>query len=157
MPEGIQRKPKKRIGYLIKLVNDRLRAAADADLMEHELTFTQSRVLRIIRNNGGEATQKQIEDSLEVAHPTVVGVIARLKEKGFVECKVSPQDKRNRIISTTAKADETMEAMVEFIERNEAKMLKGVSPEKERELESTLLHILDNLDDMKEARKNERQ
>ena len=156
MPKETQEKPRKRIGYLIKLVNDRLRSGADADLQVHELTFTQSRVLRIIKNNGGEATQKQIEDSLAVAHPTVVGIIARLKDKGFIECRVSPHDKRNRVISTTAKADETMEAMCRFIDRNESKMLKGISKEREGELERTLLQILENLDGMKEERRNEK-
>ena len=155
MPKEKQGKPRKRIGFLIKLVNDRLKAGADADLMGHDLTFTQSRVLRIIKNNGGEATQKQIEDLLEVAHPTVVGIIARLKDKGFIECRVSPQDKRNRVISTTAKADETMDSMCRFIDSNESKMLKGISKEREEELERTLLQILGNLDDMKEERKNE--
>lgn len=156
MPKEIQGKPRKRIGYLIKLVNDRLKASADADLMVHELTFTQSRVLRIIKNNGGEATQKQIEESLEVSHPTVVGIIARLKDKGFIECKVSQHDKRNRIIATTPKANEAMETMCRFIDRNEARMLNGISKERAEELENTLLRILENLDGMKEERRNEK-
>lgn len=155
MPKEIQGKPRKRIGYLIKLVNERLKASADADLQVHDLTFTQSRVLRIIKSNGGEATQKQIEDSLEVSHPTVVGIIARLKDKGFIECKVSPQDKRNRIIATTAKANEAMETMCRFIDSNEFRMLNGISKERVEELENTLLQILENLDDMKEERRNE--
>ena len=53
------------------------------------------------------------------------------------------------------KADETMDSMCRFIDSNESRMLKGISKEREEELERTLLQILGNLDDMKEERKNE--
>ena len=48
-----------------------------------------------------------------------------------------------------------MDSMCRFIDSNESKMLKGISKEREEELERTLLQILGNLDDMKEERKNE--
>jgi len=144
----------RKIGYLLKRVNDKLRARADADFATHGLTFTQSRVLRFLRERGGETTQKEIEDTLNVAHPTVVGVVARLKEKGFVSCRVADNDKRNRIVCMTDKAVETLHSMGTVIERNEAMMMKGLTEEQINTLEKGLLTILGNLCD-DEALKHE--
>ena len=94
----------RKVGYMLKLVNDKLRTKADANLLEHDLTLSQSRILRFLGQKGGSATQKEIEDHLGVSHPTVVGLIARLKDKGFVECSMDEKDRRNRIITITEKA-----------------------------------------------------
>lgn len=139
--------PKRRIGHLFKLISDRLRTAADADLQKHDLTFVQARVLRFLKDSGGAATQKEIEQSLGVAHPTVVGLISRLREKGFVECSVSNEDKRNKVVSATPKAYAVMEAMHGFIDANERRMLRGLSQDEVDELERMLLEILGNLED----------
>lgn len=139
--------PRRRIGHLFKLISDRLRTAADADLQKHDLTFVQARVLRFVNDSGGEATQKEIEQSLGVSHPTVVGLISRLREKGFVECSVSPEDKRNRIVRITPKVQQTMESMHGFIDASERRMLRGLSQDQVDELERMLLEILGNLED----------
>ena len=74
-------------GVYFKLINDKLRTKADADLRAHGLTMTQSRVLRFLSDSGGEATQKEIEDFLSVSHPTVVGIVSRLREQ-ITEAKI---------------------------------------------------------------------
>lgn len=47
-------------GVYFKLITDKLRAKADADLKSHGLTMTQSRVLCFLSDHDGEATQKEI-------------------------------------------------------------------------------------------------
>ena len=49
------------IGYQFKIINDRIKARADADLKTHDLTLTQTRVLGFLAESGGQATQKEIE------------------------------------------------------------------------------------------------
>lgn len=133
------------IGYLIRIVNDKLKAKADSDLAQNELTFTQSRVLGFLYYKGGTATQKEIEDSLRVSHPTVVGIIARLKEKDFVTCTVADNDKRNRNVSLTQKANKTFQNMGKFIEESEAKILTGLTDEQIENLKTYLCQIIRNL------------
>ena len=70
--------PQKDVGYFIKNINDRLKVRADADLKSYNLTLAQSRVLAFLNNQGGSATQKEIEVFLEVSHPTVVGIVSRM-------------------------------------------------------------------------------
>ena len=137
----------RKVGYLLKLVNDRLRTKADANLLEHDLTLSQSRILRFLSHHEGSATQKEIEDHLGVSHPTVVGLIARLKEKGFVECSTDKKDRRNRIITITAKAIALEEEMGKLIDSNEQKMLSALSDQQIMVLKSALETIYENLGD----------
>ena len=137
----------RKVGYLLKLVNDKLRTKADANLLEHGLTLSQSRILRFLGQKGGSATQKEIEDHLGVSHPTVVGLIARLKEKGFVECSTDEKDRRNRIITITPKAISLENEMCKMIDVNEQKMLSSLSDQQILVLKSALETIYENLGD----------
>ncbi len=139
-----------KVGYLLKLVNDKLRTKADANLLEHGLTLSQSRILRFLEEQGGSAMQKDIEDYLGVSHPTVVGLIARMKEKGFVECSMDQKDRRNRIVKATEKAVALGEDMCKMIDENEQKMLRSLSDQQILVLESALKTIYENLGEMEE-------
>ena len=79
------------VGYMLKKVNDRIHIQADANLKECGLTFSQMRVLMVLRKNGGQVSQKMIEEELGVAHPTVVGIFSRLEKNGFVSCYMDRQ------------------------------------------------------------------
>lgn len=59
------------IGCLLKMITDKIKIQADANLAQHDLTLTQSRVLGYLARSGGTATQKEIEGFLQVSHPTV--------------------------------------------------------------------------------------
>ena len=94
--------------------------------------------------------QKDIEDYLGVSHPTVVGLIARMKEKGFVECSMDQKDRRNRIVTITEKAIALGEDMCKMIDENEQKMLRSLSDQQILVLESALKIIYENLGEMEE-------
>lgn len=72
------------IGCLLKMITDKIKMRADADLAQQGLTLTQSRVLGYLDRSGGQATQKEIEGFLQVSHPTVAGIINRMEQNGFV-------------------------------------------------------------------------
>ena len=94
------------IGCLLKMITDKIKIQADANLAQHDLTLTQSRVLGYLARNGGTATQKEIEGFLQVSHPTVAGVIGRMEQKGFVSCRPDPADKRSKLVCQTPRATE---------------------------------------------------
>ena len=74
------------VGYLIKRINDKLAVRADAELKQYHLTMSQGRVFLYLSSRGGQATQKEIETFLGVAHPTVVGLVSRMEQSGYVTC-----------------------------------------------------------------------
>lgn len=138
--------PQKDIGYLIKNINDKLKVRADADLKNNNLTLAQSRVLTFLDSKGGQTTQKEIEIFLEVSHPTVVGIISRMEQNGYLRCRVDEKDKRNKIVSLTEQAKALGDEMKQTIFANEQRLLASLSKEDIEKLNQMLLTIYNNLE-----------
>ena len=133
------------IGCLLKMITDKIKIQADANLAQHDLTLTQSRVLGYLARNGGTATQKEIEGFLRVSHPTVAGVIGRMEQKGFVSCRADPSDKRSKLVCQTARATEITHQMQATIAPAEQQMLRSLSPKQIAALEDALRTIYADL------------
>lgn len=136
----------KDIGYLIKNINDKLKAKADADLKHSRLTLAQSRVLAFLDSRGGQATQKEIEVYLEVSHPTVVGIISRMEQNGYLRCRVDETDKRNKVVTLTEQAKVLGKEMEQRILANEKKLLASLSEDDIKKLKQMLWIIYHNLE-----------
>lgn len=134
------------IGYQFKRINDKIKQRADADLQTHELTITQSRVLGFIMASGGQVSQKEIEHDLQVSHPTVVGLVSRMEQKGLLTSWVDPMDRRNKLIRATEKGRETDRQIDATVQKQDEMLIQGLSPEQVQSLESCLAQILKNLE-----------
>lgn len=138
--------PQKDVGYLIKNINDKLKAKTDADLKNSNLTLAQSRVLAFLDSRGGQATQKEIEVYLEVSHPTVVGIISRMEKNGHLNCWIDEKDKRNKIVALTEQAKALGKEMEQQILSNEKKLLASLSEDDIKKLKQMLLTMYNNLE-----------
>lgn len=136
---------KKDVGWLIKNINEKMKVRADADLKRDNLTFSQGRVLIFLSSKGGQATQKEIEDFLEVSHPTVVGIVSRMEQNGFLTTWIDGKDKRNKIVKLTEQAEEIGAYMEQHLKENEKKLLAPLSAEEIEQLRRMLLAIYNNL------------
>lgn len=134
------------IGYLLKNLNDKMKIKADADLKSYNLTFTQSRVCAFLEDCRGQATQKEIEVFLNVSHPTVVGIVSRLEQNGYVETYFDENDKRNKIVKLTRRAVDIGEEMQKHISENEKNLLSSLSQDEIRQLKRLLLVLYGNLE-----------
>ena len=112
------------IGCLLKMITDKIKMRADADLAQQGLTLTQSRVLGYLARNGGQATQKEIEGFLQVSHPA---------------------DKRSKIVCQTERAAGITQDMHATIQATEQQMLRSLTPEQIAALESALRTIYADL------------
>ena len=133
------------VGYFLKVITDKIKVKADADLKSRNLTLTQSRVLAFLCSKGGQVTQKDIEEFMGVAHPTVVGIVARMELNGFLTCRVDASDKRNKIVALTPHAQDIGNELAHFIAQQEEKMLVGLTQEQIDSLRQSLSVIYDNL------------
>ena len=133
------------VGYLIKNISDKIKMHADADLKSHDLTLAQGRILGFLAERGGSAMQKEIEDFMEVSHPTVVGIVARMEQKGFLTCRTDESDKRNKIVTITEKSIRIGEDMDSMIGIQESRMVEGLSEGQITELTDALQVIYKNL------------
>ena len=134
------------IGYFIKTINDKIKIKADADLKTHNLTMSQSYVLTYLAKRGGLATQKEIEDFLQVSHPTVVGIVNRLEDKELVNSWMDERDRRNKNVRITEKARRLVDDMTRTIKLQESRMLASFSPEEKKQLADMLRRIYHNLE-----------
>lgn len=132
------------VGYLIKSINDKLKVRADAELKQYHLTMSQSRVLVYLRSRGGQATQKEIETFLDVAHPTVVGLVSRMEQNGYVTCWPC-EDGRNKYVKLTPQAEAIDKDMQENMHANEEMLLAPLSPEEREQLRDLLLTVAEHL------------
>lgn len=135
----------KHVGYMLKSINDKLKANADADLKRHDLTMSQTRVLVFLNSKNGAATQKEIEDFLGVSHPTVVGLVARMEQNGFLTSSYNKGDSRSKTVSLTQRALSLSREMEETVNANEKNMLKSLSAEEIESLKRMLTVIRKNL------------
>ena len=134
------------IGYQFKIINDRIKARADADLKTHDLTLTQTRVLGFLAESGGQATQKEIEADLQVSHPTVVGIISRMEQKGFLCTWTDPMDRRTKIVRLTDKAIKLDREIDATVAMQDEMLLRGLSEQQVDELRNCLARIVRNLE-----------
>lgn len=132
------------VGYLIKSINDKLATRADAELKQFNLTMSQCRVFLYLSSRGGQATQKEIEIFLDVAHPTVVGLVSRMEQNGYVTCWPC-EDGRNKYVKLTPQAEAIDKDMQRNQLENEEMLLAPLSPEDRERLRDLLLTVAEHL------------
>lgn len=85
----------KEIGFLIKQIDEKLAKNMNEKLALVGLTFAQLKVLIFVFESPLQiTTQKEIENFLEVSHPTTNGIIKRLEEKDFLKTEMTLKNNR---------------------------------------------------------------
>lgn len=138
---------KQPIGYILKQMTDKIKIKADASLKTRNLTFSQVRVLEYISTKGGTVTQKSIEEYLNVSHPTVVGIVSRMEQKGYLVCFPDKEDKRNKIVELTEQAKRLSSELQEEMVSMERKLLQGLTEEQIESLYQMLAILSENIDE----------
>ena len=134
------------IGYQFKIIDEKIKVRADEDLKRHDLTLMQTRVLGFLAEVGGQATQKEIEDDLAVSHPTVVGLVFRMEQKGFLTTRPDPMDRRNKLVELTERARELGQEIDSTVAQHDAQLLHGFTEQEQEMLKAFLSRINRNLD-----------
>lgn len=133
-------------GEYFKLIHIHAIARTDAALRPLGLTTAQSDLLRYLSLRGDEQTTVQdIGLHFHLKHPTVVGILRRLEEKGFVTTAVSERDHRCRIVRATAKAGEVSRIMEQTRAELDERSARGFSEEELLLLHSFLERIYQNV------------
>ena len=145
----MQREPRceqpEHIGFLIKLISDKMKAHADASMRCSDLTFSQFHVLGFLAQHGGEGIQKDLEEFLGVSHPTVVGLVSRLEKKGFITTWMDEQDRRVKRIRMTDKAIALGDEMKSSRNRREETLRRNMSDAEAAELTRLLRIVYGNV------------
>lgn len=136
----------KDIGFLIKTISERFRSSIGEAVCERGLTMSQMMVLQILRENGGSSNQRYIERRLEVAHPTVVGLVTRLEKNGFVTSRTDPENRRNKIVEMTDKSYQAFDFFEAGYQDFKKVVFRGFSEEEKEQLLCLLGRLRENLE-----------
>ena len=136
---------KEDVGYLLKIITEKLKARADYTHKKYDLTFVQSKTISFLLDKANIASQKEIENFLKVAHSTVAGIISRMKQKGFVVTDIDNLDRRNKLVKLTNKAILIGNAIKKDIISVENDILKGFTKEQKTNFINVLKVIYQNL------------
>lgn len=137
---------KNSIGGMIKYISDKVRQKADNNLKDHNVTLSQVRVLNFLWRENGSCSQKQIEDFLQVSHPTVVGLVSRMEQSGYIQTSVSPDDKRNKIVTVTDSGMSLACELCRYMEDIDKRMLVGLTDEQQVQLVDMLYIVAQNFE-----------
>lgn len=132
------------IGLLIKKISEDINKKFNNDLKVWGVTLSQLRTLGFVKcrqENGILTSQKDIENHFEVSHPTVVGILNNLKEKGLITTSTDDNDKRIRRVFVTPKENEFHSFLTKTTIENNALLLNGITQEEQKVL-LNLLHKL---------------
>ena len=134
---------------IIKQISDRIRMSSNEWHQKYGLTFSQVQVLHFLYACGGTATQKELETYLQVSHPAVVGLVARLSEAGFVTCRPDEADRRSKILCITQRARELEPQLRQDRATIEAQLSEGLTPQDKEELHRLLSIVAENVNKQK--------
>ena len=135
---------KESIGYSIAMANRALRKALDAELGHYGITFSQWQILAGLALEG-ETSQVKLAELIGVEGPTLVRILDRMEQKGWIRRKVSLRDRRQKLISPTKKVEGVWKKMTECAHGVRDGAVKGISAKDVANLQKLLKKIRENL------------
>lgn len=133
------------LGYLIKVINDNLLRIINRYMSDYDLTFQQFQIIEYIRRQEKDVSQKEIENYLNVAHPTVVGLLKRMEMKNFIVCRTNPDNKRIKNVFLTKQALDIIQKFSQQKKLMEDELLSGISGNQKDELIKSLQIVFKNI------------
>ena len=123
------------IGYHLRRAQVHLFADFARTMAEAQMTPGQFGVVSLIGANPG-LTQSALARAVGIERSTMVAVIDTLQERGMVERKPSPVDRRSYALVLTGNGENLMERLLPMVRAHERNVARNLSVvEKERLIE----------------------
>ena len=131
------------LGFLISDVHRLLTAAVDSEVSALSLTRSQLRVvLHLMRGDG--ISQVALANDLQLGKVTVGGLLDRLQDKGLIERRPHPTDRRAKLVYLTLADQNIYDAIVEAGGIILKQVLAGINKTEEKTLIALLLRVKAN-------------
>ena len=98
-------------------------------------------VLLHLENAQAPLSQKDLAARVGVEGPTLVGLLDRMENDGWVSRQPSETDRRSKLVTLTARAHEVIRPIRQTAAQLRAELLEGLSPEEIETCERVLRHI----------------
>ena len=139
---------------LIKKASLEFDKIANPILQEHNLTGAQYKIVKyLLMHKDENVRQIDIEKYYSLTHPTAIGLLDKLEEKGFVKREVNPNDGRSRIITLTDMAISKQAELIEVGDLLESELTCGLSKTERNQLIGLLDKLLAGIEDKSGGKK----
>jgi MarR family transcriptional regulator for hemolysin len=133
------------VGFVVNNTAKAFQRALDAELRKNVgVTISQWRVISTLSRQPG-LTQKEIADRVGIEGSTLVPIIDKMENDGFVKRKLDNQDRRINRIYLTNKADDLWNSMIECALRIRKLSTKEIPEEQIKAMLGVLKKIAKNL------------
>ncbi len=123
------------IGFVVYSASKMMQKAFDLELRNRiGINLVQSKVIFALNIQSGP-TQRELADKIGVESPTLVPIIDKMEQDGYVKRKPDAKDRRIKRIYATSKADSLWDSMVECAAQIKKTSVKDLS---ENEIKSAL-------------------
>jgi DNA-binding MarR family transcriptional regulator len=130
---------------LIYLTSLRIQIYADRVLQPLGITLEQLHPLKILRHGGGAIGQRQMCALAGKTPANMTRILDRLANKGFIERRPDPEDRRAFTIILTAAGKELAEKAVDLVTSYREQVLAGINDQDEAVCRQVLQRIAVNL------------
>lgn len=124
---------KEHFGFLLGVLHRCNQHSMDSALEKMELTAAQGHIMAYLAHVKQPPCPRDVEAKFHLTHPTVSGLLSRLEQKGFIELRTDPEDRRCKRIFVLPKGRQCHDLMHQTIVGNERRIVEGFTQE-EREL-----------------------
>lgn len=135
---------KEHLGYYFKKINEAFVSRRNNGLKETGLTSSQMDFLMYMFRHGN-VTQRELEVYFALSHSTVIGIVQRLADKGYIVVEKNETDKRQRNLLLTEKANQMKKDAVKRRENDQKKFEKYMTKEEIANLIEELKKVYDIL------------
>jgi MarR family transcriptional regulator for hemolysin len=115
------------------------------DKHESHLTPEQYFIIYRLYYKDGQ-TQRELADTSLRDHPNITRILDKLEGKGFLQREDDVNDRRTFIIKLSAKGRKSFEEVIPLIKAEQKKLLKGISKEEIKNIQSILSRIEANME-----------
>lgn len=131
------------LGFLISDLHRLMTAAVDKEVSTLGLTRSQLRVvLHLMRGDG--LSQVALAEDLQLGKVTVGGLLDRLQDKGLIERRPHPSDRRTKLVYLNLPDQKIYDSIVEAGRVILEQVLLGISKSEQKKLIELLLRVKAN-------------
>ena len=134
-----------RYGFLVRILHWCTHQSMDNALETMDLTAAQGHIMAYLAHSRKAPCPRDLEAAFHLTHPTVSGLLSRLEQKGFVELRTDPDDRRVKRIYVLEKGRKCHEIMHQTIQENEQRIVAGFTPEEQEQFSELLQRAIRNM------------
>ena len=132
-------------GHLLRILHWCTDQSMTSALETMDLTAAQGHIMGYLAHRKTPPCPRDIESEFQLSHPTVSGILSRMEQKGFIELRTDPEDRRCKRIYILPKGDQCHELMHQTIQSNERRIVEGFTPEEQEQFAQMLQRAITNM------------